>query len=304
MLGISAAIHALAIPWATGLLEFDGAPARRVRVSIQPNGDTRTVKVSTRGARSHERPTRDPEGAQAPRVVHVNSFKSAPKSQAQAPSPPPVARRAPPSARLPKAGPQTPTLLRTLRETNKENPSLTTHVARLTDTKKPVSASHRSAANSTVAPRLLPHLSPEERIRERAGEPSLSRVSRNRQSPSPASTTGASDPPKLRSSNVRKSPDARGRVGLPLRLRVLNRTLPPYPPEARKHGQEGIVLLRLEVLPDGRVGKIQVAKSSGFDLLDRAAVRSASTWRFAFDGQKSTEGAWAQVPIRFQIVQP
>jgi protein TonB len=82
----------------------------------------------------------------------------------------------------------------------------------------------------------------------------------------------------------------------------LSRTTPVYPAEARKNGVEGTVLLRLKILLDGRVGKVEVARSSGFPLLDRAASRSASSWRFAFDGDPPPLGAWAKIPVRFKIV--
>jgi protein TonB len=69
-------------------------------------------------------------------------------------------------------------------------------------------------------------------------------------------------------------------------------------------GEEGTVWLRLEVLPDGRVGKVEIARSSGFGSLDRAAARSAESWKFGFNGNPPSESAWAKIPIRFEIVSP
>ncbi|HJM43834.1 MAG TPA: energy transducer TonB [Nitrospinota bacterium] len=82
----------------------------------------------------------------------------------------------------------------------------------------------------------------------------------------------------------------------------MSRTAPVYPAEARERGVEGTVLLRLKILSDGRVGKVEVTRSSGSALLDRAASRSASSWRFAFDGDPPPLGAWAKIPVRFKIV--
>lgn len=44
-----------------------------------------------------------------------------------------------------------------------------------------------------------------------------------------------------------------------------------YPPLARREGWEGTVQLRFDVAADGAIRNIQVAASSGYALLDRAA---------------------------------
>lgn len=46
-----------------------------------------------------------------------------------------------------------------------------------------------------------------------------------------------------------------------------------YPEQARRQNLEGNLVLSVDVLPDGSVEHIQVLRSSGFDLLDEAAVR-------------------------------
>lgn len=55
---------------------------------------------------------------------------------------------------------------------------------------------------------------------------------------------------------------------------------PEYPPQSKRLGEEGVTLLRLYVLEDGRIGEAQIAKSSGFPRLDEAAVKNAKrTWK-------------------------
>ncbi|HVV63854.1 MAG TPA: energy transducer TonB [Rhizomicrobium sp.] len=49
-------------------------------------------------------------------------------------------------------------------------------------------------------------------------------------------------------------------------------TTPPYPPVARKLGEQGTVRLRLTISPQGAVTAADVVQSSGFDDLDRSAV--------------------------------
>jgi periplasmic protein TonB len=48
-------------------------------------------------------------------------------------------------------------------------------------------------------------------------------------------------------------------------------TIPPYPAMDLRLGNEGTVLLRLIVGPDGRVVEAHVIRTSGFASLDRAA---------------------------------
>ena len=55
---------------------------------------------------------------------------------------------------------------------------------------------------------------------------------------------------------------------------------PVYPLLARQRGQEGEALLRVSVDAAGRVLAVDVERSSGFSLLDDAAVKGVRQWRF------------------------
>ncbi|HEY5672260.1 MAG TPA: energy transducer TonB [Malonomonas sp.] len=55
---------------------------------------------------------------------------------------------------------------------------------------------------------------------------------------------------------------------------------PVYPEVSRRRGQQGTVLLEVAVLDDGSVEKAIVTQSSGFRLLDRAALTAVRRWRF------------------------
>jgi len=77
---------------------------------------------------------------------------------------------------------------------------------------------------------------------------------------------------------------------------------PLYPQEARKRGYEGVVVLRVEVLSNGRVGQIEIKKSSGYEVLDRSALTAVKQWRFI----PANEGngfipCWVNIPIKFQL---
>lgn len=56
---------------------------------------------------------------------------------------------------------------------------------------------------------------------------------------------------------------------------------PPYPLDALRRGEGGLVSLRVQVGADGRPQRLDVAKRSGHRDLDRAAVAAVRNWRFA-----------------------
>ncbi len=55
---------------------------------------------------------------------------------------------------------------------------------------------------------------------------------------------------------------------------------PVYPPEAVRRAQQGAVILLIHVSPEGLAGSVDIARSSGFVLLDRAAQEAVSGWHF------------------------
>jgi TonB family protein len=55
---------------------------------------------------------------------------------------------------------------------------------------------------------------------------------------------------------------------------------PRYPALAQERGLEGEVVLKIEVLADGRVGDVYVVSSSGFPSLDDAALAAVKGWTF------------------------
>ncbi|GIK97292.1 MAG: hypothetical protein BroJett029_15010 [Alphaproteobacteria bacterium] len=77
---------------------------------------------------------------------------------------------------------------------------------------------------------------------------------------------------------------------------------PVYPRQARRLGQEGQVLLRVEVSADGRARAVHVSVSSGHPLLDTAARDAVARWRFhpAQQGGVAVEGT-VDVPVLFRL---
>jgi protein TonB len=78
---------------------------------------------------------------------------------------------------------------------------------------------------------------------------------------------------------------------------------PPYPLVARRLGAQGVVVLRVQVREDGSVATVELARSSGFSLLDESASRTVrDSWRFLparVDG--APVASWVEVPIRFVL---
>jgi TonB family protein len=61
---------------------------------------------------------------------------------------------------------------------------------------------------------------------------------------------------------------------------VTSNILPGYPDEARAHHWQGAGVIVLYVHADGSVYDAKVSKSTGYDLLDREAMRAFRQWHF------------------------
>lgn len=77
---------------------------------------------------------------------------------------------------------------------------------------------------------------------------------------------------------------------------------PAYPRLAQVRGYEGTVLLSVEVLSDGHVGRTRVKSSSGYALLDQSALDTMKQWSFEPGKKKGLPAAmWVDIPIRFAL---
>jgi protein TonB len=79
--------------------------------------------------------------------------------------------------------------------------------------------------------------------------------------------------------------------------------MPTYPPAARARGEEGTVLLRIQVGIDGRIERVDILRSSGSQVLDATARNGVRQWQFspamrANGPVRST----VEVPITFKMV--
>lgn len=75
---------------------------------------------------------------------------------------------------------------------------------------------------------------------------------------------------------------------------------PAYPRRARRLGQEGVVLVQARLNTDGNVLEVRLASSSGFKLLDEAAMKAVRKWEFVPARQQGKYVmSWVQVPVKF-----
>jgi len=77
---------------------------------------------------------------------------------------------------------------------------------------------------------------------------------------------------------------------------------PVYPPLSRRLGEQGLVVVRVQIDERGLPVAVAVSVSSGFARLDEAAVRAVRAARFRpyVEGNRA-RAAYALVPIRFDL---
>lgn len=79
---------------------------------------------------------------------------------------------------------------------------------------------------------------------------------------------------------------------------------PVYPTLAREHGEQGTVLLEVEVLSSGVCGTIRILRSSDHSLLDEAARKGIATWRFRPARRAGAPiTVWVEIPVTFRLVE-
>ena len=145
----------------------------------------------------------------------------------------------------------------------------------------PTAAFPQTVAFSTPEPTDLPLL-----LTESVWTASLSR-------PFPIAT---SSPARLLRDTTAEAGSVRSKV------RSGNNPRPEYPRTAREAGWEGTTILQILVMPDGTAGSVTLHKTSGYAVLDDAALNAVKSWRFipAMDGHFPIQSA-VRLPIRFDL---
>lgn len=77
---------------------------------------------------------------------------------------------------------------------------------------------------------------------------------------------------------------------------------PQYPRRALMLMQEGTTLLNALIDKNGAVIKVDLVKSSGFAILDDAAITAVKKWKFRPDERvKNSSQFWVKIPVEFLI---
>jgi periplasmic protein TonB len=111
-----------------------------------------------------------------------------------------------------------------------------------------------------------------------------------------------SDVPMPASNNAIAATPSETAPAVARELKTSSRPDPIYPAQSRRLNEEGTVRVKVLVDERGRPQEVSVAKSSGFERLDQAAIEAVRKWRFvaATDG-RSPIMAWTQVAVTFQL---
>jgi TonB family protein len=77
---------------------------------------------------------------------------------------------------------------------------------------------------------------------------------------------------------------------------------PRYPESARSAGAQGVTVLKLRILENGKVGEVLVEKSAGHPDLDMEAATAVKKWLFepARMG-KEPVAVWVLLPVKFEL---
>jgi protein TonB len=85
---------------------------------------------------------------------------------------------------------------------------------------------------------------------------------------------------------------------------VLVKVDPIYPSAARQAGLEGTVILRIQILANGRPDEITIIQSTGYPVLDDAAVTAVRKWQFIPAKDRSsgrTIACTTTLPVSFRL---
>ena len=80
--------------------------------------------------------------------------------------------------------------------------------------------------------------------------------------------------------------------------KVVRRVKPEYPIRARREGWQGVVVVQIVLSSNGTIRNLDILKSSGYDILDRAAVEAIRGWQFA---SNVPEGCSGKITMRFVL---
>lgn len=77
---------------------------------------------------------------------------------------------------------------------------------------------------------------------------------------------------------------------------------PAYPEMARRNGWQGLCMVRVAVDANGSAGAVSIARSSGYGILDQAALAAVRKWKFTPRMVRGVAAAsTVEVPVNFSL---
>ena len=177
--------------------------------------------------------------------------------------------------------------------------------------RQPTTAPSKDKLASDTAQNLPATVSAMAPVQVQAPVPTPAAAQTSAQAAAPAAAGPAATPVAAPAAAQPSAPTPAAEPGMPATARnsdadykaaYLNNPRPTYPLLAIRQGAQGQVLLLVEVLPDGRAGRIELEKFSGHAMLDAAAINAVRAWRFTparKDGLLTTQTV--RIPIHFNL---
>ena len=175
---------------------------------------------------------------------------------------------------------------------------------------------HEAATDPGIRPEALPPFppildtsEPPDGTRARAaeqGEDALEARSMSAPSGAEAEPVAGAGDSKERRTGPSESPALGSTEAyVPATVSLQGNAPPEYPREARTHGYEGRVVLKVRVLADGSAGETIVLESSGHEILDDACKTTVRSWKFRSARLSGAPvDSWLLLPFRFELKEP
>ncbi len=159
---------------------------------------------------------------------------------------------------------------------------------------KPVKKPVKKPISKPVTPRLKPAARPTAPTVEQTSTPVAETSPPSAESETKAAAAAPVTSTKPADTQTYQSPS--------FNAAYLNNPAPSYPSLSRRLGEEGRVLLRVQVMEDGTAGSVELQAGSGSSRLDQAALEAVKKWRFvpAKRGEQAVSAS-VVVPVRFSI---
>ena len=121
-------------------------------------------------------------------------------------------------------------------------------------------------------------------------------------SSAPAPATAIAAPPENKAANAAPAEESFSQARFD--ANYLRNPAPPYPSLSKRMGEEGKVVLRVSVNPEGTADSVDIKTSSGSPRLDESAQKTVRNWKFvpAKRGDAPVQ-SWVLVPIIFKLEQ-